>query len=158
MDIWVVSIFLLLRRRLLWMFHVQVLCGHVLLGMYLKGELLGHPVTPSSLLCISMFRTQIQCYFQCSTTSLSERSFSLALHCVVPPYCAQSSAIPTWLFSSYCELLESRDKHSAFCTAQHIEHTALHTAGTLLRAFEWVESVNFTWSNLQNISNSKCPF
>lgn len=61
-----------------------------------------------------MFRTQIQCSFQCPTISLSEWSFSLALHCVVPPYCAQSSATPTWLFSSYCELLESRDTHSAF--------------------------------------------
>lgn len=33
--------------------HAQVLCGHVHLGMYLRVELLGHVVTPSSLLCIS---------------------------------------------------------------------------------------------------------
>lgn len=33
--------------------HVQVLCGHVLLGMYLRVKLLGHIVTPSLLLCIS---------------------------------------------------------------------------------------------------------
>ncbi|CAK6434916.1 unnamed protein product [Pipistrellus nathusii] len=31
--------------------HAQVLCGYVLLGMYLRVELLGHVVTPSSLLC-----------------------------------------------------------------------------------------------------------
>lgn len=58
--------------------HVQVLCGHVLLGMYLKVELRGHTVTPSSLLCISKL---------CSEPKFSATSS-------VPPPPSQNGASP----------------------------------------------------------------
>lgn len=105
--------------------HVQVLCGHVLLSMFLGVELLGHIVTPSSLLCISKLRSEPK--FSAASTVFHRLPLRMKLLpsipivqylCIVLTSWPQSSAIPSWLFSSYCELLENRDRHSAFCIAK----------------------------------------
>lgn len=74
-----------------------------------------------------MFRTQIQCYFHSVPIVLPLGSTSVL--CLLTSW-PQSAAIPIWLFSSHCEWLGSRDRHSCFWYSRDTEYTALHTVGT----------------------------
>lgn len=73
MDILVVSSFLLIWTMLLWIFvyRFYVYMFPFLLGIYLRGKMMGHVVTPSSLFCISKL---------CPKPKLSVTS-TVFLHC-----------------------------------------------------------------------------
>lgn len=123
MDIWVVSSFLLLWTMLLWifMYGFYVDMFPFLLGICLRGKMVGHVIIPSSLFCISKLCPEPK--FSVTSTVFLQCPLRRELFpCFVwlPQYCAYilswSSVIPMWLLTSYCEFSDSKDRYSFLYT------------------------------------------